>query len=226
MNRRKTTIRQLEDQLHQTLKELKSSRAECEQLLYEREDSEREMLNVLGKNQKMKSELVELHSEMLIIQSHRHELQTVLAGFDQSSDAFDVALKRIADLEWEPRDAHKHITILDSQKNNRNMSHTQSLFEELICNSPTMCSANSPSNSDSLSSTQKFIKKNHNFGKNLYLRKERSELLNKLNQCNSDLESCRCNYEYEIQQLHSELSNMNKTLQEITYKYDMAQNEI
>ncbi|VVC98394.1 unnamed protein product [Leptidea sinapis] len=154
------------------------------------------MLSVLGKNQKMKSELVELHSEMLIIQSHRDELQTVLAGFDQSSDAFDVALKCIADLEWELRDAHKQITILDSQKNNRNMSHTQSLFEELICNSPTMCSANSPSNSDSPSVTIDLT------------------------------ESCRCNYEYEIQQLHSELSNMNKTLQEITYKYDMAQNEI
>ncbi|VVC87365.1 unnamed protein product, partial [Leptidea sinapis] len=138
MNTRKTTIRQLEDQLHQALKELKSSRAECEQLLHEREDSKREMLSVLGKNQKMKSELVELHSEMLIIQSHRDELQTVLAGFDQSSDAFDVALKHIADLEWELRDAHKQITILDSQKNNRNMSHTQSLFEELICNSPTI----------------------------------------------------------------------------------------
>ncbi|VVC91316.1 unnamed protein product [Leptidea sinapis] len=64
----------------------------------------------------MKIELVELHSEMLIIQSQRDELQTVLPGFDHRSHAFDVALKRIADLEWELRDAHKQITILDSQK--------------------------------------------------------------------------------------------------------------
>ncbi|GBP05961.1 hypothetical protein EVAR_3233_1 [Eumeta japonica] len=48
------TARQLEGQLKHTLLELKTSRASCEQLLQEREDSEKEILSELDRNKQMR----------------------------------------------------------------------------------------------------------------------------------------------------------------------------
>ncbi|KAF9808646.1 hypothetical protein SFRURICE_019804 [Spodoptera frugiperda] len=60
---RKAHARQEESKLNLALSELKASRELCEQLMRERDDNEREFLDVLNSNKKLKCEMAQLHTQ-------------------------------------------------------------------------------------------------------------------------------------------------------------------
>ncbi|GBP20169.1 hypothetical protein EVAR_5600_1 [Eumeta japonica] len=95
---RRTNARQLEEQLKHTLLGLNISRASCEQLLQEREDSEKEMSSVSDKNKQMRREFVELHSQLMDTREKKNQLQRTVDRFDRSSGALEDALKLTTDL--------------------------------------------------------------------------------------------------------------------------------
>ncbi|GBP53255.1 hypothetical protein EVAR_88139_1 [Eumeta japonica] len=118
----KATARQIEKKLKHTLSELKTSKASCEQLLQEREDSEKEMLSVSDKNKQMRREFVELHSQLIDIREERNRLQRTVDGFDRSSGALEDTLKFTTDLKVKLRDAYTRLTVLQQENNYLNAS--------------------------------------------------------------------------------------------------------
>ncbi|GBP55632.1 hypothetical protein EVAR_97840_1 [Eumeta japonica] len=101
---RRENARGLEEQLKHTLLELKTSRASCEQLPQEREDSE--ILSALNENKQMKSELAELYSQLMDTRGDRDQLQRTVSGLDRSSGELEDALKLTTDLKLKLRDAY------------------------------------------------------------------------------------------------------------------------
>ncbi|XP_049878826.1 uncharacterized protein LOC126375782 [Pectinophora gossypiella] len=121
--------RKLEDQLKLTLLALKDSKALCEQLLSEREDSEKEVLVILEQNKQLKSEMAALHQRLNDVEGQNDQLQRTVHVFDRSCDEFETALKRTVVLEREVRDAHKQISDFELADSTFKMSRTQSLFD-------------------------------------------------------------------------------------------------
>ncbi|GBP37253.1 hypothetical protein EVAR_35686_1 [Eumeta japonica] len=102
---RTATARQLEELLKHTPLELVTSRSSCEQLLQERENSQKEILSALDRNKQMRSELAELHSQLMDTREERDQLQRTLDGSDRSSGALQDVLKLTADLKVKLCDA-------------------------------------------------------------------------------------------------------------------------
>lgn len=146
---RAAVARQLEDNLKVTLLELKKCQATNEQLLAEREDSEKEVLLIINKNLQLKNEMAEMHGRLLDVTGERDQLQRLVDGFDQSSSTFEDSLRRISLLEKELRAAHNEITSLQGTIEDLKSVQTQTLFEELITPPtlppPVVISAVSPS---------------------------------------------------------------------------------
>ncbi|KAF9817590.1 hypothetical protein SFRURICE_014729 [Spodoptera frugiperda] len=74
---RKAHARQEESKLNLALSELKASRELCEQLMRGRDDNEREFLDVLNSNKKLKCEMAQLHTQHTEAIEARDRLQFV-----------------------------------------------------------------------------------------------------------------------------------------------------
>lgn len=74
--------------------------------------------------------------------------------------------------------------------------------------------------------TKKLIKKNNNNQKMASLCNEKKKLINKLNLFPIKLQNIRCRYETDIEQLQSELKYCHSSLENVTSKYQSAQNQI
>lgn len=227
--RKMTTIRQLEDQLQLTLAELKISKARCQELLSEREDSEIEISNILEQNMKLKGEMVAMSSQLTEAQDQRDQLQGRVDVFDQDSEEYEVALKRIVVLECELRDAHNKISRLELSHSNENASRTQSLFDELVGDTLGVVPATTPSHdltcpgfTIDLTCDSPVVSLIHHDN----FQDERLSLINELNKCNLTLENTRESYEIEIRRLQSEMSSLSQFLDTLTSQYEAAQRDI
>lgn len=129
---RAAVARQLEDNLKATLLELKKCKETNEQLLREREDSEKEVLQIVNKNKQLKSEMAEMHHQLLDIAGERDRLQCIVDNFDRDGSAFEDSLGRIVVLGKELHEAHNEIASLKSTIDSMKSDQTQSLFEELV----------------------------------------------------------------------------------------------
>ncbi|CAH2230814.1 jg15277 [Pararge aegeria aegeria] len=138
MTRRALLARQEQSKLQLALKELKASKELCSQLNSERDDNEKELLGVLKKNDKLKSELASLHISYTDIVEERDRLQLLVDRFDECRAEYEEALSQITTLQRELRDAHHHITELEEAAHNTTALHTQSLYEELVYRAPQL----------------------------------------------------------------------------------------
>ncbi|CAG9787692.1 unnamed protein product [Diatraea saccharalis] len=123
--------RQEESKFQITLQELKATKELVEQLLREREDNEKELLDVLEKNKLCKKELSELHCNYLIITEEKDRLQLVIEGFDQCRSEYEKALRLISGLEQQLQEANDCIYKLESEQTKVMASQNQSLYDEL-----------------------------------------------------------------------------------------------
>ncbi|CAH0697658.1 unnamed protein product [Spodoptera exigua] len=117
MTRRATTIKDLEEKLRATLKELEKTKQLCSQLLQERDDSEVEVKVIVDKNTSLKNELAELHIQYMDVLDQHNQMQYTISTFQECRDTHEAALKRISALESELCDAHNLVS--SSQKLNK-----------------------------------------------------------------------------------------------------------
>lgn len=134
---RKATAKDVEMKLKQTLLDLKATKDLNINLLQERDDSEKEIMKIIGKNSELKSELADLHLKYLDIVDNCSQMQDVITSFTECNSTHEQALKRISDLEMSLCEAHATILKLENEScNNVKVNHSQSLFDELLsCNS-------------------------------------------------------------------------------------------
>lgn len=235
---RTATTRQLENKLQVTLKELQQCKALNEKLLHEQEDSEKGFLELLDKNKLLKNEMSEMHVELIEVTTAREQLQVSVQEWERECAEHDTALRRIDALEGELRDAHTLITQLQSVCSKIESTEVHSLYDKLvgtdrvkskIINTKVNLSKNQLKKYLKI---KRFIKKNDKLtNKNkLYndfrkLRQDNQLLQNELSACTklkNTIKTCEC----DTLQLQSEITRLNKSLYEITYKYTTAQKEM
>ncbi|XP_050559842.1 uncharacterized protein LOC126912302 [Spodoptera frugiperda] len=129
---RKVHARQEESKLNLALSELKASRELCEQLMRERDDNEREFLDVLNSNKKLKCEMAQLHTQHTEAIEARDRLQFVVDGFSQCSSEYEQTLHDKAHLEQQLHEANNQISHLETINHNITASLNNSLFSELV----------------------------------------------------------------------------------------------
>lgn len=130
------STREAESRLNLALSELKAAREEVTQLIREREDNEKELLDVLEKGSQLKKDMAELHTQHLCVIEERDRLQSIVDGFGECSQEYVHNLRRVTLLEQELQEAHHQITSLETERQEFAVSQTQSLFDELICSAP------------------------------------------------------------------------------------------
>ncbi|KAF9813883.1 hypothetical protein SFRURICE_008038 [Spodoptera frugiperda] len=130
---RKAYARQEESKLNLALSELKASKELCDQLLKERDDNEKEFLDVLNNNKKLKCEMAQLHTQHTEAIETRDRLQFVVDGFSQCSIEYEQTLHSKALLEHQLHEANNQISHLE-MINHKNItaSLNNSLFSELV----------------------------------------------------------------------------------------------
>ncbi|KAF9821739.1 hypothetical protein SFRURICE_001850 [Spodoptera frugiperda] len=101
--------RQEESKLNLALSELKASKELCDQLLKERDDNEKEFLDVLNCNKKLKCEMAQLHTQHTEAIEARDRLQFVVDGFSQCSSEYEQNLNDKALLEHQLHEANNQI---------------------------------------------------------------------------------------------------------------------
>ncbi|PZC73019.1 hypothetical protein B5X24_HaOG210158 [Helicoverpa armigera] len=248
--RRATAIKDLEDKLRATLKDLESSKKLCNQLLQEREDSEVEVKNVVDKNTVLKNDLAELHIQHMDLLDQHNHLQQTVSSLHECSETHHLTLKRITDLELELCEAYKTISLYESAKARDQTSETLNLFTELVGSSTAACSSAEIIDLTgdvtimqcplvlSKNKLKKYIKckkiirkyrtvrKQNKMNNCMHLRRERVNLVQQLNTCSLELEQCRATYDLDIQQLHDQLTVKEKLLSYIFSKYEDCQKEL
>lgn len=245
---RKAATQTMEMKLRQALHELKESRDTCKELLREREESEEEIKNIVGRNSLLKTELAQLHSQHMEIVLQRDQLENTIRGFDDQFSTYESALNRIKDLEQELNNANKQISLLTEQQQQYEVDHTQSLFEELM-SSPATQSVNPSSTTEHsvsprpfiqgskklkkyikinklIKKTSRLIKKNKCFHKNIVLRKEKLSLMDSLEIYSSKLSESRQMYDRDTKELQLNITNLHELLESMQNKYSIAQKEI
>ncbi|KAF9798924.1 hypothetical protein SFRURICE_013573, partial [Spodoptera frugiperda] len=115
---RKAHARQEESKLNLALSELKASKELCDQLLKERDDNEREFLDVLNNNKKLKCEMAQLHTQHTEAIEARDRLQFVVDGFSQCSIEYEQTLHSKALLEHQLHEANNQISHLEMINHN------------------------------------------------------------------------------------------------------------
>lgn len=251
---RRALSRQEESKLQMALLELKASKELCAQLNSEREDNEKEFLEILESKNKLKKELSLLHIEYNSINDERVRLQQLVDRFDDCSVEYEQALRRITSLEEELRDAHTHISQFEETSHNMSSKHTQSLYEELVDHDsqlvtdavetqsvmidltndtlPTRRLVNCSSNklkkyikiNKYIRRTQKLLKQNKLSCKQLKSKKINVMLHNKLHKCAVHLENYKLKYETDTQLLELNISSLENALKLLTNKYENSQN--
>lgn len=115
-----------------TLQELKNAKATCEQLLSERESNEKEVIETLCKNKLLKSEMTELHNQLLDTVGDRDRLQNEVEQFDRCRREYEAALARATALEAALGAARDQLELLQRADDERRSSRTRALYDELV----------------------------------------------------------------------------------------------
>lgn len=230
---RKAHAKQEENRLQLALLELKKSKDLCNQLIKERDDNEKEVIDILNKHKKLKAEMAAIHGQYLDVVNERDQLQTIVSSFDQDSDQVEVMVKRISDLEHQLNEAHLVISSIRNEDRDLKNLHTQKLYNDLVT-----CSSSHYSNIKGLSNnklkkyikiskfirkTQSLIKKNNRLIK---LNKNRSDLIEKLNLYKIKAYNTKIGYETDIQHLQAEINSLKHNLSYVTSKYELSRKEI
>ncbi|XP_063895051.1 uncharacterized protein LOC135118052 [Helicoverpa armigera] len=132
MTTRRAAIKDLEDKLRATLKDLEASRTLCNQLLQEREDSEVEVKNVVDKNTVLKNDLAELHIQHMDLLDQHNQLQAFVSSFQECSETHELTLRRITELEIELSEAYNKISSYESDLARVQTSDTLNRFTKLV----------------------------------------------------------------------------------------------
>jgi hypothetical protein len=248
---RTATARQQDLRLKATLVELQLSKKECEELIREREESEVEVNKVVQRNTDLKNQLAELHSDYLDSMKQCQQLQSVMEAFDSCAVNYEITLRRISDLEIELNEANKLISELRAECESLQATETQSLFQEMVgsCSisvTTTDTSVIDLTKDDSHPShyftstkklkryikVKKFIKRTQRLTharssaqKNVKLIKERSALVDKLNQCSKKLQDTISLYDNETQRLQLDISKLEFSLRDMSVKYEGLKQE-
>lgn len=249
MMTRKAVANSTELKLRQALQELKASKDTCNQLLREREDSEKEIKKIIDKNSQLKSELAQLHSEHVEALVQRDQLRDTLQDYNQQLNTYESALSRITDLEKELIAANQCIAELEATRQSQEEQHTKSLFEELML-SPGVCLSPQPleNNVNSINKlkcklghkkikkyiriskfikkTEKLIKRNNCYHKNIALRKERIDLIDSLDIYSTKLIESRQMYDQDTKSLQSNIKRLHESLEFMKNQYSSAQIQI
>lgn len=255
MQTRRAINQEMSSKLKLALEELKYTKAECQQLLQEREESEEELSKINEKNTSLKRELVALHNQLQEVVEERDKLQLVTDGFNHCSDLYEEALCKVRDLEDELNHANLKICNYQKQEIHAQAVATDHLYNQLINSSSNqndlgnlinidLTDQNSLANQSSTfkpshNKVKKYIKLNKimrkcnrlkkqqkHFSNTNQLRKERIALLDKLKNYQIKLEDCKNIYEVDTQQLQSEISSLEKSLQSLYSKYVISQKQI
>lgn len=141
MMTRSALARQEASKLQMALRELQSAKKLCDEMNKERDDNERELLELISRNKTQKIEMAELHTQLLVVTDARDRLQLVVDGFKNCSLEYENALTRINSLEHQLQEAYTIINNIETAKLNITASLNQSLFDELVCSAPGMVSA-------------------------------------------------------------------------------------
>lgn len=240
---RKAATKSTELKLRQALHELKASQESCNQLLRERDESEMEIKSIIDRNSQLKSELGQLHIEHQDVLHQRDQFQDVISTFEQQYNTYERALDRITELERELSAANHQISQLVESQKQHEVDQTQSLFDELIA-SPGGISVQELPQTNKITSiskikikkyvkinkfirkTEKLIKKNNCFYKNIALRKERISLIDSLDIYNSKLMKSRQMYDRDTKQLQTDIQRLHESLDIMTKRYSISQKQI
>ncbi|KAL0838992.1 hypothetical protein ABMA28_016989 [Loxostege sticticalis] len=256
MMTRKAKAMDTESKLQRALEELKASRETCNQLLREREDSEEEINKIIFRNTELKKDLADLHVQYQETAAHRDQLLTTISSFDQCSAVFEQALIRNNELESELRDANNTILHFEEGRKLQECSQTLNLYEELIGTpgghalvSTTLDSSAKTVFEDSIYrgqirlnsknkikkyvklnrlilKTNKLIRKQKCFYKNVTLRKQRLDLLNSIEIYSQKLFESRLKYDLDVGGLQADISELHRSLESLTSLYNSAQAQI
>ncbi|XP_046972742.1 uncharacterized protein LOC124539374 [Vanessa cardui] len=253
---RSTKARQAEEQLQLTLQELKASRTQCDLLLKERDDNEQEFLQILNKNNALKSELSQLHLRYVEMEEQNNNLQEIVSGFDNCRDEYEQALMLTNDLKAKLHKAQQYISELENNNLNLKASQTQCLYDELVGYKATLVSPLTSNKDIStidltgddmgssslvlsnnkfkkyikinryIKKTQKLIKSRNNCLNYEKICKERNTLKLKMIEYNKHVKDMRQGYEADVTALQAEISYLKSSLDTISKKYELSQNEI
>lgn len=232
MTSRKATARQRDMQLKVTLKELQASKALCEQLLQERDDSEVELQKILDKNSAMKTELAENQIKLADAIDLVDYLERQVDSFTQCTSTHEVALKQIECLKLELGAAHDELDLFRRERERYDAKILQNLYQELV-GSDTKDSKKLVFFDSSrklkkyvkinryIRRTQKLINSKTSIKNYSKLKLELSVMKNRVQQCNLELESKELN----SQKVHAELNRLKDKLEATTLLYASTQKE-
>ncbi|XP_069365282.1 uncharacterized protein [Maniola hyperantus] len=253
---RKAAAMEEQQKLKNALQELKSLKQLNAQLLKEQDESEAEMRAVIARNSQLKAELANLHSAHTLLSEERDQLQVAVGSFDQCIQTYEEALGKISMLEDELSQSQKLICDLQSQIASYETQKTNNLYDELLASSSTApvvtidLTCDSPCAGDNkphletiflnshkkikkyikigkfIKRTKKLIKNQKVSSKNIMLRKERSDLLNKLNAYCSSFQKMREQYETDVQSLNKEISKLENSLRTVTSQYELSRKQV
>ncbi|XP_045774265.1 uncharacterized protein LOC123873464 [Maniola jurtina] len=253
---RKAAALEEQQKLKNALHEIKSLKQLNTQLLKEQDESEAEMRIIIARNSQLKSELANLHNAHTLLSEERDQLQLAVGSFNQCIQTYEEALGKISMLEDELSQSQQLICDLQSQIASYETQKTNNLYDELLASSSTApvltidltcdspCAANNkpPSETIHLNShkkikkyikigklikkTKKLIKFQKLCNKNIRLRKERSDLLNKLNTYCSSLQEMRVQYETDVRSLNEEILKLENSLKTVTSQYELSQKQV
>lgn len=243
---RKATTHDLELKLKLALEEVKELKKDNSQLLQERDESEEEFLKVIGHNNRLKTELTGLHTQLVEAVDQRDTLRRTVGDLDRCSETYEQALGRIHELEVELRDANKRLQQYEEDLRCQEGMHTRSLYEELIgspaqqnihylnqeCENSivTFKSKNKFKKyikiSKFIRKTEHIVKRQKYFTKNILLRKQKIDLMDSLELYSQKLEHSRHEYDRDTQELQADITRLQESLQCMTDKYKSAQAQI
>uniref|UniRef100_A0A2H1WB40 SFRICE_033493 n=1 Tax=Spodoptera frugiperda TaxID=7108 RepID=A0A2H1WB40_SPOFR len=129
---RKAPGLQEKSKVNLALSELKASKELYDQLLKERDNNEREFLDVLNNNRKLKCEMAQLHTQHTEAIEVWERLQFVVNGFSQCSSEYEQTLHDKALFEQQLHDANGQISQLETLNLNITASLNNSLSSELV----------------------------------------------------------------------------------------------
>ncbi|XP_041983655.1 uncharacterized protein LOC121736499, partial [Aricia agestis] len=147
---RGTLARQTEEQLRLTLQELKECKNQNEILLSEREDHEKEMLNIIKRNSDLKIELNKLNINYEELCQKNIQLQNMVDSFDQYRDEYEEALSNTTMWKRKLDEAHTQIKSLETEIHEHKSSQTQNLFQEMFGRDPSIIEKDVTNNKNTL----------------------------------------------------------------------------
>lgn len=248
---RKATAQDLELRLRTALQDLEASKLQCKQLLQESDESEEEVKKIVNKNSSLKRELVQLHQQYLDVVDERDQLKVVTDGFSNCSNLYEEALSKVRDLEDELSHANSRIIQLENKKQCTRVEETNHLYNEMLntkCNPHSIITIDLTEDSllkqnysykVSHKKIKKYAKLNRiikkcnqirkqqkHFFKDIPRRKERVDLIKKLNKYQIKLEDSKKIYEIDTQCLQSNIQELESRLSSLYIKYVGSQNQI